>query len=250
MNRVNIPNTAEHPKLIAHRGFAVDCPQNSALAFQKAGAAGFWAIETDIRKTRDGHFVCIHDPDTLKTMEGGGEVAQMSLRELRSLRFRNFRDLDETIPTLEEYLEICKKYDAHPFLETKTMDVAQVLETAFLYFSEEDVILSSIDQSHMELAMKVSTRVFLHHIFSTREIMQRLSRRGYAGVSYNFLDCEKAPRELLEETHRCGMCFCLRASDDPESFQKALAVGADYIPTNCLPPEQVKRSEQTKKWRL
>ena len=48
-------------KLIAHRGYAVHAPQNSLEAFEAAGKLGYWAIETDVHKTKDGVLVCNHD---------------------------------------------------------------------------------------------------------------------------------------------------------------------------------------------
>ena len=49
--RIYAKNTAAAPKLIAHRGLAVDHPQNTLSAFRAAGETGFWAIETDVHKT-------------------------------------------------------------------------------------------------------------------------------------------------------------------------------------------------------
>lgn len=241
MEKIDRANSWAAPKLIAHRGLAVGCPPSSMGAFRRAGEAGFWAIETDIRKTKDGRYVCIHDADTFGVLEGGGAVAELTLEELRKLRYR---DNDETaegpIPTLEEYLEVCRQHGCCPFLETKTADVAQVLEIAFRYFREEEVILSSIDFAHIRMAAEVSGKVFLHHIFSDREKMYWLAERGYGGVSFKVRDSSEAPRELLEKTHSLGLCYCLRAADSLENFEKMLAIGADYVPTNCLLPGTVK----------
>ena len=80
------PNTSQHPKLIAHRGFTPAAPQNTLAAFQAAGRRGFWAIETDVRKTRDGVLVCCHDADTSSHYQGGGPIAECTYEELSRLR--------------------------------------------------------------------------------------------------------------------------------------------------------------------
>lgn len=243
MERIDVQNCAERPKLIAHRGLAASCPPNSLAAFRKAGEAGFWAIETDIRKTRDGRYVCIHDASVDGMFDGSGAVSEQSFDVLRRLSYGGAwrgpgRDFGP-MPSLEEYLEVCRDYGCHPFLETKTDDVPGVLEIALRYFPEEAVILSSIEYAHIESAAKFSQKVFLHHIFSSEQTMRALSARGYCGVSYNYKDWHDAPEALLRETHAHGVCFCLRAADTPEDFRALCALGADYVPTNCVLPEQV-----------
>ena len=67
-------------RLIAHRGYAIHAPQNSAEAFEAAGRLGFWAIETDVRRTLDGVLVCCHDATVDSMFCGSGEIsAQMLL---------------------------------------------------------------------------------------------------------------------------------------------------------------------------
>ena len=249
MNRIDAANSAEQPKLIAHRGLAADCPPNSLAAFRRAAENGFWAIETDIRKTADGRYVCIHDPVVDGMFDGSGAVSEQSFAALRRLSYggawKERGSAFGPMPSLEEYLEICAGAGCHPFIETKTDDVPGVLEIAFRYFPEEAVVLSSIEYAHIQSAAKFSQSVFLHHIFSDVQTMQALSGRGYCGVSYNYKDWRAAPQALLSQTHDSGVCFCLRAADTPEDFRAALALGADYVPTNCVLPEQVRALRRT-----
>jgi len=74
------------PLVIAHRGGALLAPENTAQAFRAAALAGADAIETDIRLTRDGALVCVHDPD-LRRLCGGDPraVADLDLATLRRL---------------------------------------------------------------------------------------------------------------------------------------------------------------------
>ncbi len=239
MDRIDSPNSLMRPKMIAHRGLARNCPSNSIAAFRAAGEKGFWAIETDIRKTRDGQLVCIHDPCVDTAFAGSGRVCDMTLAELRKLAFLDFPEegdrFPEMMPTLTEYLEICRQYGCHPFIETKTEDVRKVLSAAFQYFRQEDVILSSTCFQHLEIGKAYSSAVFLHHIFSDEQAMEILSRRGYCGVSYNYPNYDDAPGTLLKRTHDMGVCFCLRAADTPAAVRAMITLGADYCPTNCFP---------------
>jgi glycerophosphoryl diester phosphodiesterase len=50
------------PRILAHRGLALDAPQNSVDAFRAALEAGATHLETDVRATADGVAVLVHDP--------------------------------------------------------------------------------------------------------------------------------------------------------------------------------------------
>ena len=228
-------------KLIAHRGYAVHAPQNSFEAFETAGQLGFWAIETDVRKTRDGVLVCNHDATVDRMFHGGGEVCAMSWEELSKLRFReenkNGSSRDEGMPTFRQYLEVCQRYHAVPFIETKTMDVKEVLEQAFEFFEPEQVVISSTSIEHLRLARKVSGRVFLHHIFSDEGTIKELAQMKPAGVSLNYSNLDAFDSRLVDVVHGYGLKLCLRAGDNAEQVERMKALGLDYIPTNCFKPE-------------
>ena len=69
------------PRILAHRGLALDAPENSVDAFLAAIAAGATHVETDVRATADGVAVLVHDPQV-----DGQDVARLSLAGLRALR--------------------------------------------------------------------------------------------------------------------------------------------------------------------
>jgi len=73
------------PLAVAHRGGAALAAENSIFAFKAAVAAGADAIETDIRLTRDGALVCVHDPDLHRLCNDPRAVSDLDLATLRSL---------------------------------------------------------------------------------------------------------------------------------------------------------------------
>jgi len=228
-----------HIKLAAHRGFTPEGPENSLAAFEAAGRHGFWAIETDVRRSLDGWLVCCHNEAVDEMYDGNGRIEDLTWKELSALHFRQKKT--ERMPLFEEYLQICKQYGAIPFIETKTMDIKEVLEMALRYFDEKDLILSSVHMEHLLAARKLSPDVFLHHIFSTPEQMEDLSRLGRCGVSYNYKELDTVPEGLIERTHEKGVLVCLRAGDSPEAVEKMLEMNLDYIPTNRMTKEMVMR---------
>ena len=92
------------PYLMAHRGNRVACPENTLAAFSQALADGADLIETDLHLTADGVLVCIHDATVDRTTDGTGEVARMTLAELKALSAACGRPeyAAERVPTLSE----------------------------------------------------------------------------------------------------------------------------------------------------
>jgi glycerophosphoryl diester phosphodiesterase len=90
----------------AHRSDWRSAPENSLPAIRSALAMGVDIIEVDVRRTKDGRFVVIHDRTIDRTMTGKGLVADKTLEELRALKLRDGagNPTAEVIPTLEEAL--------------------------------------------------------------------------------------------------------------------------------------------------
>lgn len=89
--------------LVAHRGaVGPGQPENTLAAFRQAIASGADAIEIDLRGTKDGEIVVIHDATVDRTTNGRGAVADKSLAELRKLDAGS----GERIPTYQEVLRL------------------------------------------------------------------------------------------------------------------------------------------------
>ncbi|MDR6970593.1 glycerophosphodiester phosphodiesterase family protein [Leifsonia shinshuensis] len=73
------------PRVIAHRGLALDAPENTLLAFLRALNAGATHLETDIHASADGVAVIAHDPDLSRVAGRDVQVAQLTLSELRRI---------------------------------------------------------------------------------------------------------------------------------------------------------------------
>ena len=84
----------------AHRGWRSRYPENTMEAFRAAVELEVDQIETDIRITKDGELVLIHDDKVDRTTNGSGKVCEMTLAELRALDAGN----GAKIPTLIELM--------------------------------------------------------------------------------------------------------------------------------------------------
>ncbi|HTW07285.1 MAG TPA: glycerophosphodiester phosphodiesterase [Acidimicrobiales bacterium] len=89
------------PLAIAHRGGAAEAPENSWAAFERAVGLGFTHMETDVRLSRDGVVVVMHDPTVERATGRPGRVSEMTWAQLQRLRLADGRP----VPRLEEVLE-------------------------------------------------------------------------------------------------------------------------------------------------
>jgi glycerophosphoryl diester phosphodiesterase len=95
--------------LIAHRGFSGRYPENTLWAFREAMKLPVDGIELDIRRTRDGVLVVIHDETVDRTTFGSGRVSELTWDELRQLdagAWKGEEFAGERIPRLDEVLEL------------------------------------------------------------------------------------------------------------------------------------------------
>lgn len=121
----NITNKSS--KFVAHRGLSSEAPENTVKAYELAGAAGFWGAEADVRMTKDGKFILMHDA-TLKRMCGKDvRPEDLTLAEIQKMpiiagnniaKYRNTSTAN-TVATLEDYLATCIEYNMVPVIEIK-----------------------------------------------------------------------------------------------------------------------------------
>ncbi len=76
-----------HPFVVAHRGASADRPEHTLAAYDLALKEGADGVECDVRLTRDGHLVCVHDRRLDRTSTGAGPVSTMTLAELHELDY-------------------------------------------------------------------------------------------------------------------------------------------------------------------
>ncbi len=116
----------------AHRGDWRNAPENSLRAFISAADMGVDIVELDLKKTKDGEIVIMHDETINRVSNGEGKPADYTLAELKRFRLKNGlgRIGNNPIPTLREVM-----------LALKGRKVMVNLDKSYDYYNEAFSIL-------------------------------------------------------------------------------------------------------------
>jgi glycerophosphoryl diester phosphodiesterase len=129
--------------VIAHRGAHNGIPENSLAAYQKAIDLGCDFVEIDVRTTKDGKFVSIHNSTIDEYVTGlRGRISELSLAELRSLDIgsRIGQEWKNTkVPTFEEILQLCSG-KIGIYLDLKAAPIPELVEIIKRYGMERDIL--------------------------------------------------------------------------------------------------------------
>jgi glycerophosphoryl diester phosphodiesterase len=90
---------AHKPLVFAHRGSSEAMPEHTLAAYLRALDEGADGLECDVRLTRDGHLVCVHDRRLNRTSNGRGRVSAHTLAELDALDFGSWHPAAGSAPT-------------------------------------------------------------------------------------------------------------------------------------------------------
>jgi glycerophosphoryl diester phosphodiesterase len=219
---------------IAHRGASRSCPENTIAAFVAAADAAAAMCELDVRLSRDGIPVVIHDETVNRTTDGRGAVAAMSLNELKRLdagvRFgRQF--VGERIPTLDEVFDaLGDRCGLDIELKDGAAD-AQVCAIIRERRAYDSTVVSSFDWAALRRVKTSDTSIRIGVLADKRpELMiAEAGELGAWSVNPRYTLCTA---ELVSEAHRNAFKVLVWTIDDPAHMRRMIASGVDGIVTN------------------
>lgn len=145
---------------INHRGYNTQAPENTLPAFRLSRLRGFAYVEADVRFTSDGVPVLLHDASIDRTSNGCGLISDLTFEQVRQYDFGSWMSpsFENTrIPSLEEFLALCRELDLHPVLEIKNgseEQVFQVVDMVGRYGLKDDTLYISFSLSHLMAVYK------------------------------------------------------------------------------------------------
>lgn len=125
-------------RLIAHRGGVVEdlFPDNSAAAVHGAVARGYWALEVDIRETKDGMLVMQHDPDLKLNFGDPRQIYESTWAELSTLH----TDKGDRILTFDELVALAKAHGLSLMLDSKNPHSPEFVRKVDAILTKHDMV--------------------------------------------------------------------------------------------------------------
>jgi glycerophosphoryl diester phosphodiesterase len=228
--------------VVAHRGNRVAVPENTIEALRSAVEMGADAVEFDVRLTRDGVPVLLHDPALDRTTNGHGLLSRFSFAEVRSLdagaRFSGARAGRALVPALEEVLDGFR--ETPMVIEVKEAGAVEATERLVRRFGAEGrVIIGSSEVGVMSRVMRTGLRVCASIGQALQLLPTALLRRTPRALPYDVLSLTPSFRGLpvpvlpmAAAAQRVGVPTQVWTVNDPALATRFWAAGVAAILTD------------------
>lgn len=234
-------------EIIAHRGASFDAPENTLAALRLAYQQRADAAELDLRLTKDGQLVVIHDANTRRVAGIANHVASRAFAQLRRLDVAQWgkwkdRAFAEKIPSLAEALAIVPE-GKRLFLELKCgPEVLPALDralqraarppppTVIIGFGYRTVRRAKAMFPSLEVCWLASRSRTTRRFPPLRRLILRAKAANLDG-----LDLEAGfpiDKEFVRQVHQAGLKLYTWTVDDPALARKRAAAGVDGLTTN------------------
>lgn len=226
--------------MIAHRGLCGFERENTIPAFVAAGNHSYYGCECDIHKTKDGQYVVIHDSDTMRVAGTSLIVENATLEEIKQVEllglFEGVKQTSLRIPTLQEYILCCKRYNKKCIIEFKgefeKNDVFEVIEIIKdLDYLSECIFISFYFNNLvyvLEYNQTLPCQLLLTELFP--EAIDAIQKYRM-DIDINFHNITK---EQVEFIHSLGLKVNVWTVNTLEDGKRMVEYGVDFITTNIL----------------
>lgn len=235
-------------KMVAHRGASGIETENTMSAFVAACNRSYYGVESDVHVTKDGKFIMFHD-DTVKRMTNLDmpNVEECTFDELRSLTINNVwgkfeagtgepSRKDLVMPSLKEYISICKKYGKKCILEIKNLVTKKDIDGIVNEIKELDY-LDNVEFISFQLGNLIMLRELLPKQPLQYLLDEYSDEAGEMMDKYNLdLDIRytNLTKEVVDLMHSKNHLVNCWTCDEPDSANQLAEWGVDYITSNIL----------------
>ena len=233
-------------RMIAHRGYSAVAPANTLPSYIAAGESNFWGAECDIQRTADGVWILMHN-DTVDAMtDGTGPVKEKTYAEMMELNVDVGNNIEQhpglKVATLEQYLDVCKEYGLHPFIEIKeNADPEYMDEVAAILSAREEKDMFYVISFGREICVRMKTlmpALRVYYIISyedvSRENIDFALESGLDGMDINVFHHEDYVKDVVNS----GLDVFVWTIDDLDNAERLYNLGVNAITTNSLTQEK------------
>lgn len=210
--------------ILAHRGYHATAPENTLEAFEAAIMAGVNGIETDVRMSRDGVPVLVHD----RVMATGQGVSDLAHREIEGV-------LGYKIPTLDEALAHFP--DILWNIEIKTLDrLSTVFGVLEKYQTRHRIIVSSFRHDLIAIcasSLKLNCGLLVAHRPQTLDsLLADFDCDGNARVNHLVWDYNVLDEALLTQAAANGFRNFVYGPVTRAEHEECRQLGVDGVITD------------------
>lgn len=213
--------------VIGHRGAAGLKPENTMASFRFAAELGVDWLECDVRLTKDGYAVLMHDATVDRTTNGSGNLADMTLEQVERLDAGE----GERVPRLSEFLALLKETGLSAEVEIKDPNA---LETAIKEIREYGLqdracITGKLDTLVRAKELEPSIQLGLPTSNPSLDDIKRGAELGVRGVGIHYT---KLTHEVVKACHDLGLEARGWNPITRETIEYTMSFGVDTITTD------------------
>ncbi|ULP40272.1 glycerophosphodiester phosphodiesterase [Mycobacterium lentiflavum] len=227
---------------MAHRGFtSFKFPMNTMGAFDEAAKLGFRYIETDVRATRDGVAVILHDRRLPAQCGLAGTIDRLAWRDARTADL----GAGQTIPSLEELLVALPAMRVNIDIKAESA-IEPTVEVIERLNAHDRVLVTSFSDRRRRRALGLLSKRVASSAgtiaFLALVAAKTTASRSYAWRMLHDSDCLQLPPRLgrlpvitpalVRAAHASGRQVHAWTVDDPETMRALLDIGVDGIITD------------------
>lgn len=212
--------------IVGHRGAAELAPENTLAAMALAVQIGVNELETDLRLSKDGEIVLMHDETVDRTTNGHGRVNDLTLAELRALDAGS----GEQIPTFRELLDATSVSLQIEIKDAKVIDPLLIL----LRDRESDIprlAPTSFDRDSVRRMVEGAPQACVGLISKESDITL-LDEAAALGARRVLVGYDSVTEEFVATAHQRGFRVDLWPITTPEQVRRTVELGADGFTTD------------------
>ena len=241
--------------MVAHAGLQGLESANTAAGFIAAGNRSYWGVECDVRMAKDGA-VIIHNDSTQGASPLALSVSQSTVEQLQAIALYdrpffygmeafglmpagNGVRADLRIPTLQEYIHICKHYDKVCVPELKHPMDAESIAYIARCFAEQDYVENTVFISFYRENLAQIRKHFpgcrVQYLTDEKQEFTDAFLDEMAALGYDLdIHIFTTTKELVERIHARGIKVNVWTCDWADRAEQLLSWGVDYITSNIF----------------
>ena len=234
-------STSDNVTLVAHRGMRSVAPENTTASFAEAGKHGYWGAECDVYRTKDGVWIISHDSHTYRMMDKSAFIEKKTYEELMDMNVDNGVNIDKyedlKICSLEEYLDICKKYNMTPVIELKGKNNTE-------YYSEIVDIANQFEVNTVYISFHIENLQTMRRLTQCKMyyLVQKISEDDIqdaksienCGIDFNGNKDKNFKSNIIKKCQDAGLELGAWTINEEDALQKLEQYGITLITTDCI----------------